>query len=121
VPSNALAGQSEFFGGSMRRRDFIGLVASAPAWPPAARAQQPERMRRIGILIPQSRNAQGETELAAFRSALHELGWTEGSTVTFQIIWAGGDLNQIKNHAKELVAGPRNSRRLSKDVDPATP
>jgi putative tryptophan/tyrosine transport system substrate-binding protein len=91
----------------MRRREFIGLVGSAAAWPLIALAQQPERMRRIGILIPQYKSAQGEAELAAFRGALHELGWTEGGTATFQIIWAGGDLNQIKSHAKELVAwGP---------------
>jgi putative ABC transport system substrate-binding protein len=61
-------------------------------------------MRRIGILIPQYKNAQGETELAAFRSALHELGWTEGATATFQVSWAGGDLDQIRSLAKELVA-----------------
>jgi hypothetical protein len=88
----------------MRRRDFIGLIGSGAAWPLMALAQQPERMRRIGILIPQYKSAQGEAELAAFRGALHELGWTEGSTATFQMIWAGGDLNQIKSHAKELVA-----------------
>jgi len=64
---------------SLRRRDFITLLGgAAAAWPLAARAQQPERMRRIGVMIALAENdPQGQANIAAFRRGLQELGWTE--------------------------------------------
>ena len=66
----------------MRRREFIGVVGAAAAWPLAARAQQPERMRRIGVLMNlASDDAEGQARLAAFHQGLQQLGWTVGRNV----------------------------------------
>jgi putative ABC transport system substrate-binding protein len=62
----------------MRRRDFITLLGGAAAWPLAARAQQPGRMRRIGVLMAGGEN-DPQSSLAGFTQALGELGWTDGS------------------------------------------
>jgi len=88
----------------MRRREFISLLGGVAAWPLAARAQQAQRMRRIGVLI-----GFAETDLdvkswfAAFRDALAKLGWTEGSNFRIELRWAGDDLDKMKTFAKELV------------------
>jgi putative ABC transport system substrate-binding protein len=88
----------------MRRREFISLLGGVAAWPLAARAQQAQRMRRIGVLI-----GFAETDLdvkswfAAFRGALAKLGWTEGSNFRIELRWAGDDLDKMKTFAKELV------------------
>ena len=66
----------------MKRRDFITLLSGAAAWPLAARAQQPERMRRIGVLTALSANdPEGQARVAAFLQALQELGWSVGRNV----------------------------------------
>ena len=90
----------------MKRRQFLAALGStAAAWPLAALAQQSERVRRIGILLPFDENdAQAQADVAAFQQALRPLGWTEGKTAQFQIRWSGGDLRRVKSHAKELVA-----------------
>jgi putative ABC transport system substrate-binding protein len=76
----------------MRRRDFISLLGgAAAAWPLAARAQQPERMRRIGVLIGGDENA----FLSAFTQALAGLGWTDGRNVRIDLRGARGDTNRI--------------------------
>ncbi len=90
----------------MRRREFLALAGSAAAtWPLAARAQQPDRMRRIGVLmgIPKS-DRDAQAGLAVFWEELRKLGWTEGRNIEMEICWAGADVETMKRFAKELVA-----------------
>jgi putative tryptophan/tyrosine transport system substrate-binding protein len=88
----------------MQRREFIGLVGGAAAWPLAARAQQGERIRRIGLLqgLAES-NPETQARTLAFRQALKALGWTEGSNVSIDYRFAGGDLARLQAYAVELV------------------
>ena len=89
----------------MRRREFITLLGgAAAAWPVAVRAQQGERMRRIGVLMNTTANTEQQQSLVAFQQALQQLGWTEGRNVQMDIRWAGGDAREIRRHAGELVA-----------------
>jgi putative ABC transport system substrate-binding protein len=88
----------------MRRREFITLVASAAAWP-VARAQQPNRMRRIGVLMAFTENdQQGIARVAAFRDGLQKLGWAQGRNIHVDTRWAGANTKTINRFAKELVA-----------------
>jgi putative ABC transport system substrate-binding protein len=75
--------------GRLKRREFITLLGGAAAWPLAARAQQPDRMRRIGVLMgfPES-DSQAQGYVAAFRDGLHKLGWTDGRNVRIDTRWA---------------------------------
>jgi ABC-type uncharacterized transport system substrate-binding protein len=87
----------------MRRRDFIKIVASTAAlWPLATRAQQSERVRRIGVLMAVA-DPSNQSYLAAFRGALTKLGWTEGSNLQTEVRWGAGDADKIRSFAKELV------------------
>jgi putative ABC transport system substrate-binding protein len=90
----------------MRRRDFIKIVAgSAIAWPLAARAQQPERMRRVGVLMGRSANdPEGQAFVAAFLQGLQELGWSDGRNVTIDIRWFTGNNADARKYAAELLA-----------------
>jgi putative tryptophan/tyrosine transport system substrate-binding protein len=90
----------------MRRREFIALVGSGvAAWPLAARAQQGERMRRIGMLSGLAENdAEGHARVAAFREGLQKLGWTEGRNVHIDIRWGTPEAEAMQRLAKELVA-----------------
>src|SRR5262245_62300211 len=90
----------------MRRRDFITLGGGAAvAWPLAARAQQPERMRRIGVLMNTAADdPSGQTRLLAFAQALAQSGWTDGRYVQIDIRWAAGNPDRIRRYAAELVA-----------------
>jgi putative ABC transport system substrate-binding protein len=90
----------------MRRREFITLLGGAAAgWPLAAPAQQAERMRRIGVLIPLAENdTEGQAEVTAFRERLRRLGWINGRSARIEIRWAAGDVGRIRTYAKELVA-----------------
>ncbi|MCP3475107.1 ABC transporter substrate-binding protein [Bradyrhizobium sp. CCGUVB1N3] len=89
----------------MRRRDFMTLVGgAATAWPLAARAQQAQRMRRIGVLIGFAEtDPDVNSWFAAFRGALAKLGWTEGSNFQIELRWPSDDLDRMKAFAKELV------------------
>src|SRR6516162_3497088 len=88
----------------MRRREFITLLASTAAAPIGARAQQPDRLRRIGVLIGFAENDPAvQSWLAAFRGALAKLGWREGSNLRIELRWAGYDPDKMKTFAKELV------------------
>jgi putative ABC transport system substrate-binding protein len=96
---------------NMRRREFITLLGMA-AWPLAARAQQGERMRRIGILMNTAADdPEPQTYVAAFRQTLQQLGWVEGRTVAIEYRWADarkerfaekGENNGNLHHACEL-------------------
>jgi putative tryptophan/tyrosine transport system substrate-binding protein len=88
-----------------RRREFITLLSGAAAWPLAARAQQPERMRRIGVLMAYAENdREYQSHLAAFREDLQKLGWTEGRNVQIDYRWAALDPELMRRLAKELIA-----------------
>ena len=88
----------------MRRRDFMTVLAGAAAWPLAARAQQGERVRRIGVLMLGDENDPiMRTWLSAFTQAFAGLGWTDGRNVRMDLRWAGDDINRIRAFARELV------------------
>jgi ABC-type uncharacterized transport system substrate-binding protein len=89
----------------MKRRQFITLLGgAAAAWPLAARAQQGERMRRIGVLTSSAESDQeGQSSVAAFREGLRKLGWMEGRNSEIDIRWAAADVELMKRFAKELV------------------
>jgi putative ABC transport system substrate-binding protein len=92
-------------GGHMQRREFITLLGGAAvAWPLAARAQQPDRMRRIGALAGIEDDAEGQARFAAFLQGLQQLGWTDGRNVRIDYRWGGGDADNIRKHAAELAA-----------------
>ena len=84
----------------MRRREFLTLLSgcgAAAVWPLAARAQQTERMRRIGLLMGFAESdPAAQSEVAAFRGALTKLGWTEGSNLRIELRWGAGDANTIR-------------------------
>ena len=88
----------------MRRREFITLLGGAAAWPLAARAQQPERMRRIGVLMAFAENdPEVQANITAFRQALQKLGWTDGRNARIDYRWGGADFERIRGYAIELV------------------
>ena len=89
----------------MKRREFISLIGgSAAVWPLAVRAQQPQRLRRIGVLIGFAESDPAvQSWLGAFRGTLAKLGWTEGSNLRIEVRWAGDDPDRMKTFAKELV------------------
>jgi putative ABC transport system substrate-binding protein len=88
----------------MRRREFIALLGNAAAWPVAARAQQPDRMRLIGVLMAFAESdPAAQSEVAGFRDALKKLGWMEGNNLRIELRWGAGDADRIKTFAKELV------------------
>jgi putative tryptophan/tyrosine transport system substrate-binding protein len=89
----------------MRRRDFITLLGSgAVTWPLAARAQQPERIRRIGVVAGNiATDPEEQIRSTTFRQRLAELGWVEGRSVWFDYRWAATDEDRIRSHVAELV------------------
>jgi putative tryptophan/tyrosine transport system substrate-binding protein len=90
----------------LKRRDFITLLGGAvAAWPLAARAQQPERMRRIGVLLPAAADdAEYQSWVGAFLQALAQLGWIIGQNVRIDTRWATANPAEIRRHAAELAA-----------------
>src|SRR6266705_710693 len=90
----------------MRRRDFIKVIAGGAAgWPLAARAQQRERMRRIGLLMPLAADdPEAQDRLLAFAQALQQWGWTDGRNVRIDTRWYAGDVAETGKYALELVA-----------------
>src|SRR6266567_2284187 len=89
----------------MRRREFIALLGGAPvAWPMAARAQQPDRMRHIGVLMNTAADdPEGQARNTAFVQALQQFGWTEGRNARIETRW-GTDAGSTRKYAAELVA-----------------
>src|SRR5262249_26794777 len=103
-------------GDRMKRRAFITLLGGAMAWPLAARAQQPDRVRRIGVLANIAENdPESRSRSAAFQQTLQQLGWTDGRNVQIDYRWALGDVERTRKFAAELVA---LARRLPPDGSP---
>jgi putative tryptophan/tyrosine transport system substrate-binding protein len=90
----------------MRRRDFITLLGgAAAAWPLAARAQQPGRVRRVGILMPYPKgDSEHEARVRAFKQELAKLGWTDGANVRFDEHWTTDNMDMVRSHAASVVA-----------------
>jgi putative ABC transport system substrate-binding protein len=89
----------------VNRRDFITLLGSAAAWPLAARGQQGERMRRIGIVMPFAKgDSEGEARIRAFKQELAKLGWTDGGNIQFDERWPADNMDLVRSHAASLVA-----------------
>jgi putative ABC transport system substrate-binding protein len=90
----------------MRRRQFIRLVGGAAAtWPLVVSAQQPERMRRIGVLMSLAADdREGQVRINAFVQGLRELGWIDGRNVRIDTRWAAGDADRVRQYAAELIA-----------------
>src|SRR5258708_35404117 len=90
----------------MRRREFITLTGGAAvAWPFTARAQQPEQMRRIGVLMNRAAgDPDGRARVAAFQHGLQQFGWTDGRNVRIDIRWGEDDADRERQYAAELVA-----------------
>jgi len=88
----------------LKRREFITLLGGVAAWPLAASAQQPDRVRRIGVLITLAADdPEGQARVAAFRQGLQQLGWTGGHDVQIETRWATSNI-EARKHAAELVA-----------------
>jgi putative ABC transport system substrate-binding protein len=92
----------------VRRREFITLVGGAAAWPLAARAQQSDRMRRIGVLLTTAADdPESLVRIGAFLQGLQELGWTDARNMRIEYRWGSGNTERIRKYAAELVAlGP---------------
>jgi putative ABC transport system substrate-binding protein len=89
----------------MKRREFIKMLGGSALWPPAALAQQSDRMRRIGVLMAYAEdNPDGKPRLAAFAQALQELGWADRRNIHIDYRWSAGDAERTRNYAAELVS-----------------
>jgi putative tryptophan/tyrosine transport system substrate-binding protein len=89
----------------MKRREFLALLGGAAAWPLAARAQQSEKLRHVGVLMNLSEQSPaGQRAVAAFRQGLQELGWQGGRNVRVEIRWGSGNAELYRKFASELVA-----------------
>src|SRR5712691_6995766 len=90
---------------AVRRREFITLLGGSAAWPLAARAQQPERVRRIGVLLPATADDPVfQDRVGAFLQGLQQSGWSIGRNVRIDTRWATANAGDIRRHAAELVA-----------------
>ena len=89
----------------MRRREFVTLLGGAAAsWPLKARAQEAQRIRRIGVLMALSESDRGAKALLdEFKRGLAESGWTDGGNILMDVRWTGGDVDLMHKFAKELV------------------
>src|SRR6476619_769370 len=88
----------------MRRREFLGVLGGAAACPLDVRAQQPDRMRRIGVLMDMALNdTDASPRTAAFLRGLQQLGWTDGRNVRIETRWAAGNADLQRRYAAELV------------------
>src|SRR5262245_26961295 len=89
----------------MRRRTFLAALGGAAAWPIAARAQQSDRMRHIGVLMNNAEDdPETKAQLLAFRHGLQQLGWSEGRNVHIDTLFAADKPDRYSGLAKQLVA-----------------
>ena len=92
-------------GALMRRREFLGILGGAAAWPVGSKAQQAERVRRVGMLnILGSDDPEAQARRTVFEQALAQLGWTVGRDLKIETRQIGGDLDSLRRYAAELVA-----------------
>ena len=90
---------------TMKRREFVTLLGGAAvAWPLAGRAQQPERMRRIGLLMGLADDREGQARVTWLKQELQELGWTDGRNIQIEVRFGAADAGRIRAHVAELVA-----------------
>jgi putative tryptophan/tyrosine transport system substrate-binding protein len=88
----------------VRRREFIGFLGGAAAWPLAARAQQSDRVRRIGVLMGVAKDEpEGQARVAALREGLEKLGWIDGRNIRIEYRWADGGIDSVRAHTAEMV------------------
>ena len=87
----------------MKRRTFIAALGSAAAWPFVVRAQQPERMKRIAVLMGTASTGQSPAAYDAFLRRLGELGWTDGRNVRIEVRWANGDPELMRSYGTDLA------------------
>jgi putative ABC transport system substrate-binding protein len=87
----------------MKRRAFIRLLGSAAAWPMAARAQQAERMRKVGLLMGRESAPDARASVKALRQRLGELGWSEDRNIRIDVVWGAGDADHVRADAAELI------------------
>src|SRR5262249_54260485 len=89
----------------VKRRDVIALIGGAATWPLAARAQQSDPQRHIGVLMNVAADdPEGQARIVAFVQGLQQSGWADGHNVRVDIRWGGGDPERIRKYAAELVA-----------------
>jgi putative tryptophan/tyrosine transport system substrate-binding protein len=89
----------------MRRREFIMLLGGAAAWPLTARAQQGERVRRVGVLVNLTADdPEASARVTALAQGLQQLGWTVGRNIRIDYRWDAMDADRSRRHAAELVA-----------------
>ena len=89
----------------LRRRDFITLLGAAATWPLAARAQQRERMRSVGVLtLFAPHDSEGQSRVTAFVQALQQLGWSVGQNIRLHYRWGDGTSATMQKYAAEMVA-----------------
>src|SRR5262249_51732355 len=90
---------------AVKRRELITLLGAAAAWPVAARAQQTDRVRRVGLLVGggSEKDAEWQALIAAFKDGLRKLGWTEGQNIRIDERWPEADVDRIRAYAAELV------------------
>src|SRR6516165_10199994 len=88
----------------MKRRRFITLVGGAATWPLAARAQQTDHARRLGVLFSTEADVEGQARVAALKLGLLEHGWVEGRNLEIDYRWGGGDPGRMRAYAAELTA-----------------
>src|SRR5947199_10315256 len=88
-----------------RRKFLATLGGAAAAWPLAAGAQQPGRVRRVGILMPDPKgDSEHEARVRAFKQELAKLGWTEGGNIRFDEHWTADNMDMVRSHAADVVA-----------------
>jgi putative ABC transport system substrate-binding protein len=91
--------------GQLQRREFIALLGGAAAWPLAARAQQADRVRRVGIVMPYGKgDSEHEARVRAFKQELGKLGWTDGGNIQFDEHWTTDNMDMVRAHAASVVA-----------------
>jgi putative ABC transport system substrate-binding protein len=95
----------------LQRREFITGLGGAAVWPVAARAQQRERMRRIGVfMVYPADDPAGSARVEAFHKGLQQAGWTEGRNIQIDLRWAASDPDDIRKHATDLAMPPPRRR-----------
>jgi putative ABC transport system substrate-binding protein len=102
----------------MKRRKFLGILGGAVAWPLAARAQQTDRVRRIGVLMGYAENdSEARAQFAAFRDGFQKLGWTEGRNIRIDTRWTiPAEAELMQRYAKELAAATSTTASAPKNL-----